>query len=162
MQTKIHKIQSEILKGNVVIMPTETIYGLLVLKRFEQKLYELKQRPAEIVFANIFSSIEDALFQIDEDPLVEKMLRSILPGPFTVITKSKSGEKIGIRIPDHELFLKVIKPIKEDLVMTSVNLHGKSPAISFEEAISIFPKLPSLDGGKPKYSRPSVILEIKR
>ena len=159
---RIQKIRSELIAGNVVIMPTETIYGLLVLKKFQDKLYELKKRPEKVVFANVFSSIEDALEQLESDPLIENLLKSLLPGPFTIIAKAKSGEKLGIRIPDHELFLEVIKPIKEELVMTSVNLHGNPPAISFEEAVSAFPGIPALDGGIPKYSRPSVILEVKR
>ena len=162
MIQEIQKIRNEILSGNVVIMPTETIYGLLALKSCQEKLYELKKRPSEVVFANVFASVDMALKELEDDPLIESLLRSLLPGPFTVIAKAKSGEKLGIRIPDHQLFLEVIKPIKKELVMTSVNLYSQKPAISFEEAISVFPELPALDGGIPKYFRPSVVLEVKR
>lgn len=159
--TTIKKIQSEILAGNVVIVPTETVYGLLVLEKFKSKLNQLKQRPENISFANVFASVDIALEHLDSTPETEILLRSLLPGPFTVIIDSKKGDKLGIRIPDHPILLEIIHNIEQDIVMTSVNVHKQPPAVSYEEAVAAFPFLCGIDGGKPKYSSPSMILEVK-
>ena len=157
----LQKIRVSLLSGEVVIVPTETVYGLLVLEKYKQKLNQLKQRPEEVVFANIFSSIEKAKERIISSPEVDLLIKSLLPGPFTIIIESKNSSKIGIRIPDHLLFLEIIRPIEEDMVMTSANLHGHPPAVSYEEATALFPSLLAVDGGRPKYGKPSMLIEVK-
>ena len=134
MVIDLHKIRVSLLSGEVVIVPTETVYGLLVLEKYRQKLNQLKQRPEEVVFANVFSSIEKAKEKIPSSPEVDLLIESLLPGPFTIIINSKNGSKIGIRVPDHLLFLEIIAGIEEDMIMTSANLHGHPPAVSYEQA----------------------------
>ena len=45
--------------------------------------------------------------------------------------------------------------------MTNINLHGHPPAVWYEEVIALFSLLLAVDGGRPKYGKPSMLVEVK-
>src|SRR5437762_767193 len=94
LDNKLNKVIEETIrtleKGGVVIFPSDTVYGLLVNainEKAVQKLIAFKNRPtgkAISVFCD-FKALSN-LVKIDRNQ--KKILKNLLPGPFTVILDS--------------------------------------------------------------------------
>lgn len=122
--------------GDVVIFPTDTVYGLACrLYDIEaiERIYQLKERSKTkhlAVLCDSLISVND-IAVIDER--VIKLAYAFWPGPLTLILPStpnhikKTGETtIGVRIPNHESALWLIKK-NGPLLTTSVNKSGDKP-----------------------------------
>ena len=152
----MEKIRQAILKGEIVIMPTETVYGLLCIESSIDKLYAIKNRPSHIAIAKIFRSPSDINITLEVDTI--NIINKLLPGPFTIID---ARHKIGIRIPAHKLFIEAISNIEAPLIMTSANPHKLPPAVTFQEAIDYFSYLSGLDGGRCAIGKPSTLVTVE-
>lgn len=160
IQEQISQARDAMLRGEVVILPTETVYGLAVIAQNRDKIYELKSRPTTKHLAHVFSSKEALLEQVKPDRYTEMAINKLLPGPFTLILNTKDGRKIGARVPESEACVQVLRDIPGEILLTSANLHNEFPAMSFTDAKQIFPELIGVDGGECKYSRPSMIIDL--
>lgn len=133
--------------GSVVIFPTDTVWGLacrLYDNAAIERIYALKERSATkhlAVLCDNLVSVNDIAI-IDER--VRKLAYAFWPGALTLIlnsTKShfeKTGNKtIGIRIPNHEAALWLIKK-NGPLLTTSVNKSGSAPMMDLKEIIKAF------------------------
>jgi L-threonylcarbamoyladenylate synthase len=152
-------VRNALLKGNLVILPTETVYGIACLEKYSKKLYALKNKPTSASLARIYGSKKAVLANYVMSEFATIAVNKLLPGPFTLLLNDKD-RKIGVRVPDHKMCVECIKGIKKPIVMSSCNLHGQSPAKTFEEAKRMFPELDGLDGGECKYGKASMILDI--
>jgi L-threonylcarbamoyladenylate synthase len=168
----------KILKGGgLVIFPSDTVYGLLVDAYNEEavrKLIAFKNRPP----GKPISVFVDWDFLYDLVLVSEKqkeLLKNILPGPFTVVLKSKGkvcplleSEKktLGIRIPDYQPVNSLVKKFKRPITATSANLSCKSPHYSIESLLKQLPeskkKLIDLivDAGKLPRNKPSTVIDL--
>ena len=126
--------------GGVVLIATDTVYGLAALPTKEQaveKIYALKNRPGELFLPVMVADIHDLeLLGLDINANARKLLESYLvPGALTFVLGFKedslkpdwlkSREEIATRIPDNELLLAVLRETGP-LLVTSANLHGKA------------------------------------
>ena len=138
---KKSEIQSRIVRGQVFIHPTDTIYGLgcsAKLSEAVQKIREIKQRP-DTPFSVMAPSIEWIRENCIISKEAEKYLKQ-LPGPITLILKTKNHpvasevapnkDSIGVRIPDH-WFHEIVKNLDIPIITTSVNVTGKMFTTSF-------------------------------
>jgi len=123
--------------GGLIIFPTETTYGAGVDATNQEavdKLLAYKSRregkPLSIAVPN--QKIAAEYVEINEQ--AQKLYERFLPGPITVISKSlgkvASGVEsefntLGVRIPDHELILKILKEFGKPITATSANVSGK-------------------------------------
>ena len=162
MRQQISDIRAAILAGDVVILPTETVYGLATRADNADALYRVKARPGEKRFAHVYASPEDVLNQISHNIYLEMLITRLLPGPFTLILPTPDGSDKGFRVPDHDLCREVVADLGVDVVLTSANMYNELPATNFAAAHQIFPDLLGLDGGICKYSRPSMIINLKQ
>ena len=139
------KLACEILeKGDLIIYPTDTLYGFgvdatntIALK----KLNKIKKREqAYSIIVNSKKMLNDyAEFSCE----VEKKIDSLLPGPFTMILNRKKSNlsklvyldlsTIGVRIPNHNFPLEIVKAFKKPIITTSVNIHNQKSLNKFEE-----------------------------
>ncbi|MCX7881454.1 MAG: L-threonylcarbamoyladenylate synthase [Patescibacteria group bacterium] len=147
-QKEAIKITLKILKNDgLVVFPSDTVYGLLTEatnERAVKKLINFKNRPPGkpiSVFLSDFSMIDDYVF-INKNQ--KNILKKLLPGPFTIILKSKNkvcslieSEKktLGIRIPDFSLILELVKNFKKPITATSANISGHSPHYRVESLL---------------------------
>ncbi|MDD4955737.1 MAG: L-threonylcarbamoyladenylate synthase, partial [Candidatus Omnitrophica bacterium] len=100
----IDEAVTAILKGGIVAMPTETVYGLAVDPDNEsslKKLYEVKQRPDNFPLSLAFANKEVALGEYFSvlPPFGYRLAEKFWPGPLTIIYFDKAENKIGVRIP---------------------------------------------------------------
>ncbi len=129
------KIIEEINKGNIVGMPTDTVFGLFVSKTKNgmNKLNSLKKRPIDQPLQVVFASITDALEVIDVDNHYNEAEKILQEGN-SIIGKVRSDykeeyfeETLLVRVPKGpEKLLDVIYQTGP-LYATSANVSGEEP-----------------------------------
>lgn len=172
---KDYKLAIEyLLDDEVIALPTETVMGLAIKASSIEaynKLVEVKNRPSNKAFPFVVSSVEEIKKYAEVDEVIEKVINTFMPGPLTIILKKKDSvsdkvtngkDTIAIRIPLDPTLLKIVKGLKEPILLTSANKSGENPALSSEEVVDIFNEEISLVvKGKCKYNLASTIVEIK-
>ncbi len=146
----------EVLKrGDLLVAPTETRYGLLVNaddSKALEKLYQAKNRPGFMPTA-IFVNSQDEIFKYGKKTnAAERLANAYLPGPLTLILDTNIEEKkyvvykgkIGIRFSSTKLIADILKQIDFPLSATSANISGANECDSIEEIKSEFGELVSL------------------
>lgn len=134
------KIIEEITNGHLVIMPTDTIYGIIANATDEdaiKKVYQAKKRnfhkPLLILVSNEKMLKE---FVIEIPPLTQKIIQKYWPGPLTILFKKNNkvsniltanSDYIAIRMPKDERLLNIMNQINKPLVSTSANISTHSP-----------------------------------
>ena len=84
--------------GNIVGLPTETVYGLggnAYSKNSIKKIYKLKGRPKSNPCIIHYYSFKDILNDIVVNEDFKKLYKKFCPGPITFILKKKKGSKIN-------------------------------------------------------------------
>lgn len=134
----IEKAAELIQEGELVALPTETVYGLGALARSEaaiEKLYRAKGRPTDhpvIVHICEPAQINDWACDITDDAM--KLAEAFWPGPLTLILKKKESvsykitggqDTVALRIPSHPLTLETIKRVGSGLAAPSANKFGR-------------------------------------
>lgn len=169
----IEKAANDVANGQLVVYPTETVYGIGA-NPFDQvaikKLFVSKKRPFDMPLsvAVCDKSMVEQIAVMSRP--VEKLIDAFLPGPLTIITDknpnvpdmvTSMSQKVGIRIPDNPIALELIKRTGP-LVATSANLHSHPDATTIEEAQRDFGESVStyLDNGPTGTGHPSTIVWI--
>ena len=130
--------------GRVIIFPTDTVYGIGTrIKDIEgiERIYKIKHRPKEKPLACLCANLS----QIEEIAIVDEiskaLIQKFLPGGFTLILNSKKDiidtigyKTIGVRIPNHELALKILLE-NGPMLTTSVNESGMVPLNEYDEIV---------------------------
>jgi L-threonylcarbamoyladenylate synthase len=119
--------------GKPVILPTDTVYGLCADPEREEAAREvarLKGREARQPIALLTGSVDGLLERLPE--LDERMLRALLPGPYTLILPNPNrrypwlggDETIGVRVPYLPAAAAHVLDEVGAVLATSANLHG--------------------------------------
>ena len=141
----IEKIANHFKKGEIVIFPSETFYGVGCVISNEdsiKRLYSIRRTPANqptlILAANFRQALEYGVF----DKPAKKLAEIFWPGPLTIVVKAKplvpkiiqnAGGTVGIRIPSQPPLIKIIEAIGEPILAPSANFHGQSAPSNFSE-----------------------------
>lgn len=171
------KKASELIKnGEVVGIPTETVYGLGADASNEnavRKIFAAKGRPADnplIVHLSDFSEAEKYTSYIPE--LAYKLANRFCPGPFTIVLPKNdripsvtSGglETVGIRIPSHPVMNNLIKISGKPIAAPSANTSGyPSPTTAKHVIDDMNGKISAIvDGGQSEYGVESTVITIE-
>ena len=159
--------------GQVVALPTETVYGLAADASnilAVEKIFELKQRPADnplivhLADAEQISTFSD--FHSDE---LSRLIERFWPGPLTLILPKKSNvldiitaglDTVALRMPNHPSTLSVIR-LSGPLAAPSANRSGRPSPTRPEHVIDDFGSdLPVVDGGSCTIGLESTVLDI--
>lgn len=162
-------------QGEVVALPTETVYGLaanaLDAKAVE-KIYQVKGRPAHnpvIVHVASLAMAQECITEWTDD--AEKLALHFWPGPLTlVLPREKSipdivtaaGSTVGIRFPSHPLMRKVIEGCGFPLAAPSANLANQlSPTTAKHVITAIGNRIPLvIDAGPTSVGIESTVLDL--
>lgn len=120
-------------RGDVVAVPTETVYGVAVVPGLPgamERLFAAKQRPASVAVAVLVADADQAA-ELTAEPLPRRLIEHHWPGPLTVVVARRPGldwdlggdpTTIGIRCPDHD-FVRALCRQAGPLATTSANRH---------------------------------------
>ncbi len=142
MRSDVEKAVRLLKKGELVVYPTDTLYGLgadIFNEGAVKKVYEVKKRPFSMPLSIMLSSVDEIKDFAFLNPVAEKIINAFMPGAITLILKKRSiipdiiaRDKVGIRIADCEVARRIAKEVK--ITATSANLHGGKEPCSIEEA----------------------------
>jgi L-threonylcarbamoyladenylate synthase len=153
-------------RGEIILFPTETVYGLGVDSANPQaieKLYELKGRPREKPFQWLVPDADVARSHSTEwNEGVEQLAKTFWPGPLTLVIASPTGT-IGWRIPRQDWLLGLLRELGRPLIATSANLSGETPSEDFPTVIRIFENQIgfALDGGILENRTASTVVAVE-
>lgn len=147
--------------GQVIAVPTDTIYGLACSANCPdaiKKLYTIKGRDSGKPVAICVTSITDVRKWGAAEHLADNLLNSLLPGPVTVVLErtklldnpylNPTTTKIGIRIPKHSFMNNFTKIFDMPVALTSANFSNEPSTLSVKEFEHLFAQLGAVfDGG---------------
>ncbi len=172
----IAKAAQIIRNGGLVAFPTETVYGLganALNPIAVAKIFELKERPSFDPLIVHIASVDDLnTLTKNADRNVIRLAEKFWPGPLTIVLpKSKlvpdivtSGlDTVGIRMPDNEIALKLIRAANCPIAAPSANKFGNLSPVSAEHVKKQLPNVDYiLDGGNTSVGIESTIVSIER
>lgn len=162
-------------KGEPVVFPTETVYGLgapIFDLKAVGRIFEIKARPLDNPLIAHVSSMEQArLLSDDLPPLFELLANRFWPGPLALIVKrrkevpdqvSAGHPTIAIRMPSHPIARKLIEAVAVPLVAPSANLSGKPSPTRVRDVLEDLNGKVSLiiDGGECEVGIESTVLSL--
>jgi L-threonylcarbamoyladenylate synthase len=171
--TDLNLVKKELIKGEPVAIPTETVYGLAA-NAFKatsvDKIFHLKQRPANnplIVHIPSSEFLSKIACEIPES--AKRLATAFWPGPLTLVLKKQKvipdrvtagKDTVGVRIPKHTLTLKLLKQLDFPLAAPSANPFGAiSPTTAVHVSHAFQDKLKYvLDGGPCERGLESTII----
>ena len=128
----IRKAAGVLRAGGVIIYPTDTVYGLgcsLSNKKGIERIYELKKRNKKKPLSFVCSDLKHISQYAKVTDYAYKTMKRLLPGAYTFILEaSRLVPKIilpkrsttGIRVPDNQICLALIRELGEPIISTSV------------------------------------------
>jgi tRNA threonylcarbamoyl adenosine modification protein (Sua5/YciO/YrdC/YwlC family) len=120
--------------GGIVVYPTDTAYGMgcdLFNKRGIERIYEIKRRSRTQPFSFICADLSDISNYAVVTNYAYKIMKRLLPGPYTFILGASrlvpkillpKRKEVGIRIPDHEVCLSLVREFGGPIISTTVRL----------------------------------------
>ncbi|MGL2967099.1 L-threonylcarbamoyladenylate synthase [Flavobacterium sp. XGLA_31] len=151
-EAAIKRVVEVLRNGGLIIYPTDTVYGLgcditnsRALERIA-KIKDIKLEKANFSFVcSDLSNLSDYVRQIDTSTF--KILKRALPGPYTFILPGNNDlpkefrkkKTVGIRVPDNNIALEIVKMLGNPIVSTSIHdddevlEYSTDPELIFEK-----------------------------
>jgi len=173
----IQKTIAVLEKSGLVIYPTETCYGIGVdaeSQKAVDKLLLYKTRREGKPLSVAVADQKMAARYVEINRTAKNLYDNFLPGPLTVVSKSKgrviSGveserKTLGIRIPQYPFVLKLIQDFGRGITATSANVSYAKRPYSFDEWQKYTPQKNQvlvdlfLDAGKLALNPPSTVVD---
>jgi tRNA threonylcarbamoyl adenosine modification protein (Sua5/YciO/YrdC/YwlC family) len=160
--------------GDVVAIPTDTVYGLAVdptRPGATDALFALKLRPDSLDLPVLVASIDQADSLTGPAGLprpARRLAQAFWPGALTIVVPRRDGlewalgaheDTIGLRIPDHRAARALCDEFGA-LATTSANLHGEPPCTDPTAVVRAFgPRMVVVDGGRCD-GAPSTVVSV--
>ena len=159
--------------GGLVVMPTDTVYGLAGradLADAVAAMFEVKARPSDRPLPVLGADIEDLRSVARFSEREARVAESFWPGPLTLVVQraprftfdlgGSDRSTIGVRVPAHPLALELLSETGP-VAVTSANLSGQEPAVTVDQAREVFGDAVGfyLDGGRLS-SSPSTVARV--
>ncbi len=173
MIVDVLKASKMIQKGDVVAIPTETVYGLAadaMNAEAVKKTFQLKKRPADnplIVHISDLDQLDSIAKTVP--PAARKLADAFWPGPITLVMAKDARVPdvvtgglgtVAVRMPDHQMALHLIR-LTGPLTAPSANRSGRPSPTRVSHITEDFGnQLAILDGGDCKIGLESTVLDI--
>ncbi|MCE2963826.1 MAG: L-threonylcarbamoyladenylate synthase [Chitinophagales bacterium] len=177
MQTQIgldlDKAAQLLIEGELVAIPTETVYGLAanaLSAEAVSKIYQVKNRPQfNPLILHVANLFELKKYVLNLPKKVELLIQKFSPGPLTVLLPKSElvsdlvtagSSNVAIRIPNHPLTLDLLNRLDFPLAAPSANISGTVSPTSAEHVFEqLNDKIPYiLDGGETSIGIESTIV----
>lgn len=135
-------------RGELVIVPTETVYGLAADARDPAavaRIFEAKGRPR---FNPLIAHVADLVAAeavATFDPLSLNLAEAFWPGPLTLVVPARTGgvcdlaraglETVAVRVPGHPLLLELLQRFGGPVAAPSANRSGRPSPTTYADAV---------------------------
>ena len=163
--------------GHLVVFPSDTVYILAVDPTQDaavNRLLSFKNRWYGKAISIAVSDIKMAKKYVLLNKNTQSLYQNLFPGPFTIISSGKhslapgieaENGSLGVRIPDSNYILDLLKIFKKPITATSANLSGRTPHYSVPALLNTLSQkkldLISLivDAGPLPKNKPSTVID---
>lgn len=175
-EKELKEITYAIKNGNLVVFPTETVYGIganALDSDAVSKIFKTKGRPSDnplIVHVSDKSMIKDVVKDINK--IEQKLIDNFMPGPITIILPKSdiipdnvtcSLDTVGIRMPENEIARRIIKEAGVPIAAPSANISGKPSGTNIEDIKKELNNKVDyiVDGGACKIGLESTVIKVQ-
>ena len=135
MQGALDEAAAAVRAGDLVVYPTETVYGLgadALDPDAVERVFAAKRRNRDRPLSLAAPTVEAALAYVEADAPTRACLEAFLPGPVTVVAPRADAvpdaltagrDRVGVRVPDHPVATALLERV-EPLTATSANVSG--------------------------------------
>jgi L-threonylcarbamoyladenylate synthase len=132
-------------KGNVILYPTDTIWGLgcdATNEKAIERIFDIKNRPQNKSFIVLVDSVNMLERYVHEFPEVCYDLIDLTEEPLTIVYEKITGipsivlaadGSLGIRVTKDPICQKLIRGIRKPLISTSANTSGEPSPTCFDD-----------------------------
>lgn len=174
---ELDSIAKNINAGNIVIFPTETVYGIGADATNDdavKKIFEAKGRPQDnplIVHISSYEMLDDIVKTPNE--IEKKLMDAFWPGPLTIILSNKNNlskivtaglDTVGVRMPDNDIALNIIEASQKPIAAPSANVSGRPSGTNIKDIydelkdkVDIF-----VDGGDTNIGIESTVVKVNK
>lgn len=169
---KIQRALEAIQKGEVIVYPTDTCYGLgcdLSNKKAIDRLYQIKgiKRSQRLTFV-CPNLTEVAKYAIVHDRIY-RILKRFLPGPYCFIVEATKEvpravqtpqRTVGVRIPNHPVALALVTELGRPIISSTAARHGADPNPDPREIEGEFPGISVVLDAGAGGTTPSTVVDL--
>ncbi|MCD4656363.1 MAG: threonylcarbamoyl-AMP synthase, partial [Planctomycetes bacterium] len=135
----IMKVANALRDGKLVVLPTETVYGIAANydnSETMQRLRKLKERDENSPFTLHLHDFEQVNNYIEHIPDIAcKLAEKYWPGPLTLVFPKIGNQGLGFRVVDSRITQQILRLAQVPIVATSANLNKQTPTLSGLEAM---------------------------
>lgn len=166
----IKKAIEKLEQGEVVGIPTETVYGLAADIKNEasiKKIFEIKERPFfDPLIIHVANTEQAKELTTNWNELAEFLAKTFWPGPMTMVLPKSSKvsslitaglNTVGLRAPNHPVTLELLKQFGP-LAAPSANKFTKTSPTKASHVQDEFPDILVIDGGDSEVGIESTVL----
>lgn len=172
------KVTKMIVKGKIVVFPTDTVYGILAnptKKEVVEKIFRIKKRSPKNHLPLFIKNVVMARKFAQTNRKQERFLKKVWPGRVTLVLKRKKRKNlygiapttIALRVPDFKPLNLLLEKLDIPLTATSSNISGKPLFNNITMMLKQFSKhryKPDLvvDIGSLPKRKPSTIIDLTK
>jgi len=173
--TDIAHCASRLAQGQLVAIPTETVYGLAADARNPaavQRVFDLKGRPSTnplIVHLHDMNHVDEWASQVPD--AAQRLMHACWPGPLTLVLPARASvsrsvtagqDSVALRVPAHPVALALLKAFAGGLVAPSANRYMSISPTTASHVAQQFARsdLHILDGGPCQVGLESTIVSL--
>lgn len=174
MRVSLDEAVARLKNGEVVVIPTETVYGLAADASNDaalRQVYAVKQRPADNpLIVHIADANQVSDWAAEFPPLAQKLAQAFWPGPFTLVLPAKASVSkivcsnqptVALRVPNHPVALRLLKESGLALAAPSANKFTQlSPTTAAHVSAGLGEQIAVLDGGACRVGIESTIVSV--
>ena len=158
--------------GGVIVYPTDTVYGMgcdLLNKRALEKIYQYKRMPRHKPLSFICADLQQVAEYAQIPNAAFKLMRRLLPGPYTFILQAtrlvpkvmlSKQHTVGIRVPDHEICLELVRGLGNPMVNTSASTDLEEVVSDPDHIQNEFHMIDLMLTDGPLESDPSTVIDF--
>ena len=167
--------KEELEKGNLVIFPTETVYGLganALDTCAVDKIFKTKGRPSNNpLIVHLKNKEEISKYAIINNSIEQKLIDTFMPGAFTLILQKKeiipnnvtcNMDTVGIRVPINPIAHKLLDNLSFPIAAPSANISCKPSGTNVLDIFDEFKDKVSyiIDGGESTIGLESTVVKV--
>jgi L-threonylcarbamoyladenylate synthase len=171
----VQEAAARILRGGVVALPTDTLYGLAVdpfNREAVARLYEVKGRPSDRALPLMACDAAQIAAAIGALPPIGRALAAAFwPGPLTLLVTAPAAlvpavtadtGRVGVRVPANAVARAVCRAAGKPVTATSANVSGEPPTADPDDVERTMGTRIDLllDGGVTRGGPPSTIVDV--
>ena len=176
-KNKIENAKKLLRSGELVIFPTETVYGLGANannKKAIKRIYNIKKRPLNNPIICHFANLKEIKKDFHLNKIEELLANKLWPGPITLILRKKKNSKIsqlvsnkssyiGCRIPKNRIALQLLKSLNFPVAAPSANFSERTSVTKFEDLDkNLVKKIFTIKGEQSKLGLESTVIKVKK